>query len=97
MMTWMFTIALIGCAFLVYTMIINREFLRCPHCGKVGSWRFDNVEDPVDEVDQDGCLVRSIARQRCRQCGGEVIQVWSDFEGREIRPYSNNAELAETQ
>lgn len=86
MILWLLAIVLVVIAYVLYTMILNREFLRCPHCGKVGSWRFNNVEEPVEEYDEDECLVGSTVRQRCRKCGGQVFHVWSDFEGREIRP-----------
>lgn len=83
-MSWMLTLIAAVILFAAYTAIINSEFLRCPHCGKIGSWRFDAIEEDVDECDEEGVLVRSTTRQRCRKCGGEVVQVWSDFDGREI-------------
>ena len=84
-MVWIITILATAIAYAIYTMIINREFLRCPHCRKIGSWRFDSIADSVDEHDESGALIRSTTRQRCRKCGGEVVQTWSDYEGREIR------------
>ena len=83
-MPWILTVGIIVLTFVAYTLIINREFLRCPHCGKFGSWRFDDVAPSDDEYD-DGSLIRSSTRQRCRKCGGEVLHVWSDHEGRDIR------------
>jgi hypothetical protein len=84
-MSWIIAILAIVIGYAIYTMVINREFLRCPHCGKIGSWRFDSIGEPVDEYDDDGVLIRSTSKQRCRGCQGEVIHFWSDLEGREIR------------
>ena len=75
---------------MIYTMIVNRVFLRCPHCRKIGSWRFDSIGESIDEHDADGVLVRSVTRQECRKCGGKVVHIWSDFEGREIFVENDN-------
>ena len=83
-MPWILATGILILAFVAYTLIINREFLRCPYCGKVGSWRFDDVA-PSDDEYADDCLVRSSTRQRCRKCGGEVLHIRSDHEGREIK------------
>ena len=85
MMSWILVVIALVAAYVIYTMIINREFLRCPHCRKIGAWRFDSIGESVDEKDQDGALIRSVTQQRCRKCGGVVVHVWSDFEGQEIR------------
>jgi hypothetical protein len=82
---WIVAIIAIVIGYVIYTMVINREFLRCPRCGKIGSWRFDSIGEPVDEYDDDGVLIRSALKQRCRGCQAEVIHSWSDFEGRKIR------------
>ena len=65
--------------------ILNGVFLRCPYCRKTGTWRFDTAGNPDLEHDQDGKLMRSTQRKRCRQCGHHVDDVWSDHEGRELR------------
>jgi predicted RNA-binding Zn-ribbon protein involved in translation (DUF1610 family) len=82
---WIATVVLFAVAYLVYTLVVNRAFLRCPYCGKIGAWRFEDVGEPVAEYDDDGDLVRSATRQACTRCGGEVISCWSDHTGREIR------------
>ena len=92
-MSWIAVILVIVIGYAIYTMIINQQFLRCPHCGKLGSWRFDPINDSVDEYDDDGALTRSVTRQRCRKCDEEVVHIWSDFEGREIRLPSDRIEL----
>jgi DNA-directed RNA polymerase subunit RPC12/RpoP len=84
-MFWLLATLAFIAAYAIYTMVINRDFLRCPHCGKIGAWRFDSIGESDDEHDEDGALVRSVTQQRCRKCGGEVVHVWSDHEGREIR------------
>lgn len=78
-------IAGIGGAIVLYMALLNRAVPRCPYCRKIGAWRFDILGAPVDEFDDDGNLVRSTKRQRCRTCGGEVDHIWSDDDGREIR------------
>lgn len=84
-MSWILAIAVIGAAIVLYTALLNRAFLRCPYCRKIGAWRFDRLGAPVDECDDDGNLVRSTQRQKCRKCGGDVEHIWSDYDGREIR------------
>lgn len=69
----------------LYTAAVNREFLRCPHCRKIGSWRFDNIGPASKEFDNSGGLQSVAQRQVCRKCGGEVVQEWSDYAGRSIR------------
>ena len=83
--SWFAAILLAVLAIVAYTMLINRAFLRCPHCEKIGSWRFDDLDEPIEEFDDDECLIRSATRQKCRKCGGEVIHIWSDYEGRAIK------------
>ncbi len=68
--------------FLLYTALTNGVFKRCPHCGKIGSWRYDKIGHSVDEKDADDVLVRSTQQLRCRRCKELVTEVWSDFEGR---------------
>ena len=84
-MTWVMAVAILVGAVTLYTTILNGAFLRCPYCRKMGSWRFDPVEDAIEELDEDGNPVRSTQRQSCRSCGGTVDHIWSDFEGRELR------------
>lgn len=84
-MTWLVA-GLVGIiAVALYTAAINREFLRCPHCRKIGSWRFDNLGPASKEYDEDDGLQRVVQRRACRRCGGEVIHEWSDYSGRSIR------------
>ena len=84
-MIWVLSIAAFVGTLGIYSAFLNRAFLRCPYCTKIGAWRFDNLGAPIDELDGDGHLVKSTQRQTCRKCGGEVDHVWSDFDGREIR------------
>ncbi len=84
-MLWIAGIAMFVVVLVVYVMAINRSFLRCPHCRKIGSWRFDSLGESIDEYDDDKCLIRSTTRQTCRICGEVVIHIWSDHEGRQIR------------
>ncbi|MCZ6854697.1 MAG: hypothetical protein O7G86_12330 [Gammaproteobacteria bacterium] len=58
-MSWFTGIAMFVVVFAVYVMAINLSFLRCPHCGKVGSWRFDDRGESKDEYDDGECLTRS--------------------------------------
>lgn len=84
-MMWLVTIVIIAGVIVAYIMLINGAFLRCPYCGKMGSWRFDDLGRPVDELDDDGDVIKSKQRQSCQKCGNEVIHSWSDYAGREIR------------
>ncbi len=84
-MIWLAAITVGAIVWLIYTLVINRSFLRCPHCGKRSAWRFKDVGDPEEEYDEDGNLVATSTRQTCTGCGGGVIQRWSDYAGREIR------------
>jgi len=86
---WILLVVNFVIAYFAYTMIVNRAFLRCPHCRKIGSWRFDDIDSSDEEHDENGDLVRSSTRQKCRGCGGEVISTWSDIEGRAIQPVLN--------
>jgi len=86
---WILLVVIFVIAYIAYTMIVNRAFLRCPHCGKIGSWRFDDIGNSDEEHDENGDLIRSSTRQKCRRCGGEVIHTWSDIEGRAIQPALN--------
>jgi len=91
-MSWIAVFLAFVVCYAIYTMIINREFLRCPHCGKIGSWRFESIGDSIDEYDEDGAIIRTTSKQRCKACQGEVVHVWSDFEGREIRRTSESVQ-----
>jgi hypothetical protein len=80
-------LAIIVAALLVagYIGWLNGVFLRCPHCGKVGSWHFDNAERPVEVKDEDGVLVESRRKRICRSCHGAVVDIWSDDDGRRMQ------------
>jgi hypothetical protein len=69
-------------AFVLYTAWMNGLFLRCPYCGKIGSWRYDTAEPPVEEKDKDGVVQRSTQIRVFRKCGKRVLDNWSDHEGR---------------
>ena len=94
-MVWIVAILTFVIAYAIYTMMINREFSLCPHCRKVGSWRFDSIGKSIDETDDDDALIRSTSRQRCRSCGGEVVLIWSDFEGLKIELPSESEQACE--
>ncbi len=78
-------VVLILGAVVLYTAWLNRAFARCPHCQKIGSWRFDALSAPEQVYDEDGNLVQTTQKQRCRRCGGQVTHTWHDHGGREIR------------
>jgi hypothetical protein len=82
--SWILAIAVIEAAIVLFTALLKRAFLRCPYRRKIGAWRFDSHGAPVDECDDDGNLVRSTQRQKCRKCGGGA-HIWSDYDGRELR------------
>ena len=65
-----------------YTAWLNGVFLRCPHCRKIGSWRYDAAEPPVEEKDEDGFVLSSRQIRVCRKCGKKILDKWSDYEGR---------------
>ena len=83
-MIWVAILSII-IVFVTYMAILNGAFLRCPYCKKIGSWRFDSIDKPVEEHDSDGDLIKSTQRQKCRRCGCEVDHIWSDHDGRELR------------
>lgn len=68
----------------VFTAWLNGVFRRCPHCRKIGSWRFDSVEPAVEEKDEDGVVVSSSQIRVCRRCGKRIVDRWSDYEGRTL-------------
>jgi hypothetical protein len=84
-MIWIALLSIAAIVCVAYTLAVNGAFMRCPHCRKIGAWRFDNVAESMDEIDGDGAVVKSWTRQICRKCGGRVLHTWSDHEGREIR------------
>src|SRR4029453_13295124 len=53
----------------VYTAWLNGAFLRCPHCRKIGSWRYDAAEPAVEEKDEDGFVLTSRQIRFCRKLG----------------------------
>ena len=68
--------------FLLYTAWMNGLFLRCPHCRKIGSWRYDTLEHAIEQKDEDGIVQRSTRILVCRKCRKRVLDKWSDHEGR---------------
>jgi hypothetical protein len=66
----------------LYTAWLNGVFRRCPHCRKIGSWRYDASEPAVEEKDEEGVVWRSTQIRVCRKCAKKVLDKWSDFEGR---------------
>jgi hypothetical protein len=73
---------------MLYTAWLNRLFLRCPHCRKIGSWRFDPAEPEVCSKDEDGVVQSSQQIQVCRKCGKKVLDIWSDHDGRTFEKMS---------
>jgi hypothetical protein len=69
-------------AVMLYTAWLNGAFLRCPHCRKIGSWRYDPVKDAAEQKDEDGVVESSSRICVCRKCGKKVLDKWSDHEGR---------------
>jgi hypothetical protein len=67
--------------FVLYTAWMNGLFLRCPYCGKIGFWRYDAAEPPVEEKDEDGVVQKSPQIRICRKCAERVLDKWSDHEG----------------
>jgi hypothetical protein len=66
----------------LYTAWSNGVFLRCPYCGKIGSWRYDDT-GPVDEgKDPDGIVHSSTQVRICRKCRNKVVEKWTDSGGR---------------
>jgi hypothetical protein len=51
----------------VYTAWLNGAFRRCPHCRKIGSWRYDSAEPAVVEKDEDGGVVGCSQIRVCRK------------------------------
>jgi hypothetical protein len=75
-------------ALLLYTAWLNRLFLRCPHCRKIGSWRFDAAEPEACRRDEDGVVQSSRQIRVCRKCGNRVLDIWSDHGGRRFEKES---------
>jgi hypothetical protein len=84
------TLAIIASVFalLLYTAWLNRLFLRCPHCRKIGSWRFDPAEPEACNRDEDGDVQSSRQIQVCRKCRKRVLDIWSDHDGRALTKVS---------
>jgi hypothetical protein len=65
----------------LYTAWSNGVFLRCPYCGKIGSWRYDDAGPLVEEKDPDGIVHSSTQVRTCRKCRNKVLEKWSDCGG----------------
>jgi hypothetical protein len=76
---------------LLYTAWLNRLFLRCPHCRKIGTWRFDAAEPATERKDNDGAVQSSGQIRVCRKCGKRVLDTWSDHGGRKIEKLESDA------
>jgi hypothetical protein len=74
--------------FVLFTAWMNGAFLRCPHCRKIGAWRFDAAEPPTFTKDEDGVVESSRQIRVCRKCGMRVWDSWSDHGGRAIEKVS---------
>ena len=85
-MTWPSIVLCGAIAIVLYVAFINGAFLRCPHCRRIGSWRFRTVGEPQEGVDDEGVVSHSVVRQRCKTCGGKVYRTWSDREGLRLLP-----------
>jgi hypothetical protein len=77
-------LAIIAAGFLValYTAWLNGFFRRCPHCRKIGAWRYDPAEPAVVDKDEDGIVQSSRQLRICRKCGNRIMDRWSDHGGR---------------
>ena len=76
------TVLAVVAAISFYTAWLNGIFLRCPHCRKIGSWRYDSTEPAVVEKNEDGSVVSRSQPRICRKCGKRVMDRWSDGGGR---------------
>ncbi len=77
----------------LYTAWLNRLFLRCPHCRKIGTWRFDTLEPAVVSKDDDGNIQSSRQLRVCRKCGKRVLDTWSDHGGRALEAARDGIEM----
>jgi hypothetical protein len=77
---------IVACAFGIVLLHawVNGMFLRCPHCRKIGSWRYDDPEPAVVEEDEGGGIESSRQIRVCRKCGQKVLDKWSDQEPFEV-------------
>jgi len=77
-----------------YAAWLNGAFPRCPYCGKIGSWRYDDAGALVKEKDEDGWVLSTTQLRVCRKCKRVVLEKWSDCEGRsfERHPGGTNTE-----
>jgi len=85
-------IAAILC-YVLYSALKNGVFMRCPHCGKIGSWRYDKIGESEDEKDEDDVIIKSTQQLRCRSCQKKVTEIWSDFDGRKFLKNDENTDL----
>jgi DNA-directed RNA polymerase subunit RPC12/RpoP len=69
----------------LYVAWINGMFLRCPHCGKGGSWRFKATGPSKDRKDEDGVVQESSQVLICPKCEGRILSKWSDHGGRRFQ------------
>jgi len=58
--------------------------VRCPHCRRIGGWRFQKIGQAVEEKDDDGDMRVIREKVRCKSCGTMLDDVWSDFDRRRI-------------
>ena len=73
----------------LFNLFSNGVFLRCPYCGKIGSWRFKEIGEAESEYDDEDILVSSRSQKVCNKCGQKVADTWSDFNGRTISKLEN--------
>ena len=90
MMNVIWTLLATAALSILYTAFMNGAFKRCPHCGKIGSWRYDKVGEPQEVKDEDDILISSVQELRCRKCGMLVTEIWADQGGRRFEKKDNS-------
>lgn len=73
----------------LYIAWLNGAFRRCPHCGKIGAWRYDDAGPVLENKDADGSIQQSARIRTCRKCGKRVLDKWSDAGGRTFEKLEN--------